>query len=99
MLVQPKQESTQETTLEHLALVTRGIALLGTTGHLRETTTFNTRRHSGPTSYIVTKCGEWNMIQIKDQDKTTEKELNKIKGSNLPDKVFKVMVMKILARF
>ena len=39
------------------------------------------------------------MIQIKDQDKTTEKELNKIEGRNLPDKVFKVMVMKILAGF
>lgn len=40
-----------------------------------------------------------NMIQIQDQDKTTEKELNKIEGRNLADKVFKVMVMKILTGF
>ena len=36
------------------------------------------------------------MFQKKEQDKTSEKELNKTKISNLPDKEFKVMVIKIL---
>ena len=37
-----------------------------------------------------------NMFQTKEQDKTTEKELNKMEVSNLPDKEFKVMVIKAL---
>ena len=33
---------------------------------------------------------------MKEQDKTSEKELNEIEISNLPDKEFKVMVIKML---
>lgn len=36
------------------------------------------------------------MPQIKEQDKTPEKELNKLKISNLPEEEFKAMVIKIL---
>ena len=32
------------------------------------------------------------MFQMKEQNKTSEKELNKMEISNLPDKEFKVMV-------
>ena len=37
-----------------------------------------------------------NMFQMKEQNKTSERELNKKKISNLPDKEFKVMVIKML---
>ena len=39
-----------------------------------------------------------NMFQMKEQDKTSEKELNKMETSNLPDKNSKVMVIKLLIR-
>lgn len=35
---------------------------------------------------------------MKQQDKTTTKELNEKDISNIPDKEFKVMVIKILTR-
>lgn len=38
-----------------------------------------------------------NVFQMKEQDKTSEKQLNKIEISNLPDKMFKVMVINLLA--
>ena len=38
------------------------------------------------------------MFQMKEQDKTSEKELNKVKISNLPDKEFKVMITKMLTK-
>ena len=34
------------------------------------------------------------MYQMKEEDKTTEKQLNEMEISNLPDKGFKVMVIK-----
>lgn len=34
---------------------------------------------------------------MKEQDKTSQIELNKTKASNLPDKEFKVMVVKMLS--
>ena len=37
-----------------------------------------------------------NMFQMKEQDKTSGKELNKMETSNLPDKKSKVMVIKLL---
>ena len=37
-----------------------------------------------------------NMFQTKEQDKTSEEELSKVEISNLPDKEFKVMTIKIL---
>jgi len=37
-----------------------------------------------------------NMFQMKEQDKTSEKDLSEMEISNLPDKVFKVMVIKML---
>ena len=36
------------------------------------------------------------MSQMKEQDKTSEKELNETEISSLPDKGFKIMVIKIL---
>ena len=36
------------------------------------------------------------MFQSKEQDKTSEEELNEMEISNLPDKELKVMVIKIL---
>ena len=38
-----------------------------------------------------------NIFQTKEQNKTSEKSLNEMKTSNLPDKKFKVMVIKILS--
>ena len=37
-----------------------------------------------------------NMSQIKEQENITAKELNKMEVSNMPDREFKVMVIKIL---
>ena len=37
-----------------------------------------------------------NMFQMKEPDKTPEKNLNERDVSNLPDKEFKVMVIKTL---
>ena len=37
-----------------------------------------------------------NMFQMKEQDKVTTRELSKTLISNMPDKEFKVMVIKIL---
>ena len=37
-----------------------------------------------------------NMSQIKEQDKTPEKDLSEIEVSNLPNKQFKVMIIKML---
>ena len=36
------------------------------------------------------------MFQIKEQDKSAEKDLKEMEISNLPDKEFKVMVVKML---
>ena len=36
------------------------------------------------------------MFQMKEQDKITAKELNEMEISNMPDRKFKVMVIKIL---
>lgn len=37
-----------------------------------------------------------NILQTKDQDKTSHKELNAMEASNMPDKKFKVTVRKML---
>ena len=39
-----------------------------------------------------------NMFQIKTQDKISEKDLSDMKISNLPDKEFKVIVIKMLTK-
>ena len=36
------------------------------------------------------------MFQTKEQDKTPEEELSEVERSNLPDKEFKVMMVKML---
>ena len=36
------------------------------------------------------------MIQMKEQDIASEKEQNKVEISNIPDKEFKVMIIKML---
>lgn len=36
------------------------------------------------------------MVQIKEQDKTQEEELSEMKISNLPNKVFKAMIINTL---
>ena len=38
------------------------------------------------------------MLQITEQDKTSEKELNGTEISNMLEKEFKVMIMKMLTR-
>ena len=38
------------------------------------------------------------MFQVKEQDKTAEKNLNEMEISNLPDKEFKEMVIKMLTK-
>ena len=40
-----------------------------------------------------------NMEQIKEQNKTPEKELNKIETSNLLDEEFKTMIIRMLSEF
>ena len=37
-----------------------------------------------------------NMFQMKKQDKTWNKELSEVEISNLPNKEFKVMIIKML---
>ena len=37
-----------------------------------------------------------NIFQTKEEDKTSEKQLNKMEISNQPDKEFEVMVRKML---
>ena len=37
-----------------------------------------------------------NMFQSKEQDKTSEKKLNEMERSNLLDKEFKAMVIKVM---
>ena len=36
-----------------------------------------------------------NIFQMKEQDKTPKEELSQMEISNLPNKVFKVMIVKI----
>lgn len=37
-----------------------------------------------------------NMFKMKEQNKTSKKELSKMKMSNLPNKEFKIKIIKIL---
>ena len=37
-----------------------------------------------------------NMFQTKEQGKTSEKELNKLEISNLPNKEFKITIIRML---
>ena len=39
------------------------------------------------------------MLQMKEQDETSEKELNDMETNNLPDKEFQVMVINMLTEF
>ena len=39
------------------------------------------------------------MFQTKEQDKTLEEELSEIEINNLPDKEFKVIIIKMLKKF
>ena len=36
------------------------------------------------------------MYQMKEQDKTTEKQLNEVEIGNLPEKEFRVMIVKMI---
>ena len=36
------------------------------------------------------------MYQMKEQDKTPEKQLNEVERGNLPDKEFRVMIVKMI---
>lgn len=38
------------------------------------------------------------MFQTKEHDKTEEKDLNEMKITNLPEKEFKVMIVKMLTK-
>ena len=39
-----------------------------------------------------------NSLQIKEQEKSPEKELNKMEANNLPDTEFKTMVIRMLKK-
>lgn len=39
---------------------------------------------------------QWNTFQTKEQDKSSEKELNRMEISNLPYKEFKLIVIRML---
>ena len=39
---------------------------------------------------------QWNVFQTKKQDKILDEKPNEVDISNLPDKEFKVMIIKIL---
>ena len=39
---------------------------------------------------------EWNVSQMKEQDKITARQLNEMEISNMPDRKCKVIVIKIL---
>lgn len=41
---------------------------------------------------------QMNMFQTKEQDKISEKDLNKMKISDLPNKEFKITIIKILTK-
>ena len=36
------------------------------------------------------------MYQMKEQDKTPEKQLNEVEISNLPEKEFRIMIMRMI---
>ena len=36
------------------------------------------------------------MYQMKEQDKTPEKQLNKVEIGNLPEKAFRIMIVKMI---
>ena len=36
------------------------------------------------------------MYQIKEQDKTPEKQLNEVEIGNLPEKEFRIMILKVI---
>lgn len=38
-----------------------------------------------------------NLFQMKEQDKTSEKDLHNTEINNLPDKEFKILVIKMLS--
>ena len=61
-----------------------------------------TQSHNSSTSYIDTKTRslpktrrQRNMAQMKEQNKTPEKELNKMEISNLSDAEFKTLVIRM----
>ena len=39
-----------------------------------------------------------DVFQMKEQDKTSEKELNEVEISNLPNEEFKIMIIKMLTK-
>ena len=42
---------------------------------------------------------QWNMPQKKEQDKITAKELNETEINSMPDREYKIIVIKILTGF
>ena len=40
--------------------------------------------------------GQRTMYQMKEQDKTPEKQLNEVEIGNLPEKEFRIMIMKMI---
>ena len=38
----------------------------------------------------------WDMYQMKEKDKTPEKELNEVEIGNLPEKEFSIMIVKMI---
>ena len=89
--------------LEHLAWVTREAVPLGPTGHLLYKTTLPRLGNIADLPNIINKHREAakmmrqrNMSQMKEQNRTSEKELNKMDANKLPDTEFKAMVIKML---
>ena len=38
------------------------------------------------------------MSQLKEKEKTSEKQLNEVVIGNLPEKIFKIMIMKLIQK-
>ena len=80
-----------------------GTVLLGPTGHLLRKATSPTGKCDRPKIIHRNKYRELgkirkqrNMFQTKEQDKTSEKELNEVEINSPPNKEFKVMTIKML---
>ena len=57
---------------------------------------FNTNKKQKTHRELGKMRKQRNMFQIKEQDKASEKKLNEIEISNLPNKEFMVMIIKTL---
>ena len=87
--------------LEHPAGVTAEAVSLDPRGHTEpyyqdmESQQLYLTHTNKPREAVKTRR-QRNMAQLKEQNKTPEKELNEMEGSNLPDAEFKTLVIGVL---